>query len=164
MKILYILLLCLPTLFVHSQTNDINNITGTYLFEKATFTVNNYNTKSQVDFRTIIDPSELTEDDLIFLNVFREATISNGMLLSCMLPDRREYVVEGGVNLYPSKIESPDEADKRDQSFDPPKQLTPYELSLEGGSLIFKVRYLYGNSMYNFPLEGELIVILKLQN
>ena len=166
MKIFYTLILYLYALSAFSQTNKtIVNTNGTYLFQKAVFTVSNYNTKSEVDTRVITDPSLLDASDLFFRNVFLQATVNNEVLLSCMLPDEVEYLVKDGIELIPAKILPPTDEHVQDKAADnnQPLQLAPYSLSIQNSILTFTVNYLYGDSRYNFPLEGKLVVTLTKQ-
>ena len=166
MKIFYTLILYLCALSAFSQTNETAvNTNGTYLFQKAIFTTSNYNTKAEVNSRIITDPSSLDASELFFLNVFLQATVNDEVLLSCMLPDGIEYLVKGGTELVPTKVLLPTDERIRNKTADTnqPLQLAPYSLSIQNNTLTFTVRYLYGDSRYNFPLEGKLVVTLTKQ-
>ena len=166
MKIFYTLILYLCALSAFSQINETAvNTNGTYLFQKAIFTTSNYNTKAEVNSRIITDPSSLDASELFFLNVFLQATVNDEVLLSCMLPDGIEYLVKGGAELIPTKVLSPTDERVRNKTADDnqPLQLAPYSLSIQNNTLTFTVRYLYGDSRYNFPLDGKLVVTLTKQ-
>lgn len=166
MKIFYTLILYLCALSAFSQKNEIAvNTNGTYLFQKVIFTIYNYNTKAEVNTSVITDPASLDAADLFFRNVFLEATIGNEVLLSCMLPDRTEYLVKNETELIAVKIlpANAEQIQGRISEDDKPLQLTPYLLSIQNNVLTFTVRYLYGNSEYNFPLEGKLVLTMTKQ-
>lgn len=166
MKIFHTLILCLCTLSVYSQTVHQNSTDGVYIFQKATFSTYNYNTKAVLDTRIVDNPVLVDPTELFFLNVFQQVTINNGALSFCILPDNSEYIIENEVKLIPAKktITSTKDNLAQDESDQvTSKQLTPYSLSIENDKLTFSVSYLYGDSQYNFPLEGKLTVILAKQ-
>lgn len=156
MKLFQLLILCLCSIFVYPQSNDTNNTNGTFLFQKATLTSFNYDTKSEVDTRVVNDPLLLDTTDMFFQNVFLEVTISNGILSSCILPNNLEYTVRDGNILIPAK-ESPSEKRSEEGNY---TQLSPYSIRFHNNTLDFTFHYLYGDSRYNFPLEGRLVITL----
>ena len=91
-------------------------------------------------------------------NIFSQATISNGVLSFCVLPDQSEYTVEDGIILLPTKEKSEVSALKHSQ-----RQLSPYSSSFSDNRLIFTFIFLYGDSNYDFPLEGKLTITLTKQ-
>lgn len=157
MKIFHTLILCLCTLSVYSQSSKANKTDGTYLFEKAVFTISNSNSKSEVDTRIITDPALVDTTDMFLQNIFLQATISNGILSFCVLPDQSEYTVEDGIILLPTKEKS-EVSLKHSQ-----RQLSPYSSSFSDNRLTFTFIFLYGDSNYDFPLEGKLTITLTKQ-
>lgn len=138
----------------------------TYLFQKATFTVYNYNSKAVVDTRVIADPASLTVEDMYFRNIFRQVIISNGALVFCTLPDEKGYAVKAdGIKLSPAKtvVLPKGSLQANDLPQNPSPQLEPYILSINNDVLTFSVDYLYGDSKYKFPLEGKLILTMIKQ-
>ncbi|SHF45262.1 hypothetical protein [Dysgonomonas macrotermitis] len=160
MKLFYTLILCLCAGFVYSQTEQQTTVAdGDYIFKKATFTVLNYDGQSIVDTHDIDDPKMLDKTEIFYYNVFLEATIYNGFLQSCVLPDQQPYSVkDGGGGLIPAK-----EYEKDEKAGDIELQLAPYSFSAKGNELTFIVCYLYGDSRYSFPLEGKLTLVLTKQ-
>ncbi len=159
MKILQTLIISLFALSAYSQTDKVNNTDGTYLFKKAGFTIYNYNSKSEVDTRVITDPALIDTANLFLQNVFLQATISNGVLSFCILADQQEYTVEeDGITLLPTKEKS-NEKDSSENE----RQLSPYSSSFSDSTLIFTFIYSYGDSSYDFPLEGKLAITLTKQ-
>lgn len=167
MRILQTLILCLCTLSVYSQTKKDNPTNETYLFEKATFTVYNYNSKAVVNTRVITDLASMTTEDMFYQNTFGRVIINNGSLLYCTLPDQKEYAVkDDGVKIFPIKTQSflKDEKKESVSSGRPfSGQLEPYLMSLDNGVLTFTVNYVYGDSQYSFPLEGKLVLTMTKQ-
>lgn len=159
MKILYTLILCLCSLVTYSQSAKTNSTDGTYLFEKAVFTISNSNSKSEVDRLVITDPASIDTTNLFLENIFSQATINNGILSFCILPDQSEYTVEDGIILLPAK----EEKAKKDMSEHRQKQLAPYSTSFHDNILTFTFIYPYGDSKYDFPLEGKLTITLTKQ-
>ncbi len=158
MKILHTLILCLCALSAYSQSGKANKTDGTYLFEKAVFTISNSNSKSEVDKRIITDPALVDTTDMFLQNIFLQATISNEILSFCVLPDQSEYTVEDGIKLIPTKEKSDVSGLKHSQ-----RQLSPYSSSFSDNRLIFTFIFLYGDSSYDFPLEGKLTITLTKQ-
>lgn len=167
MKFLQALILCLCTLSVYSQTKKNNPTNETYLFQKATFTVSNYNTKAVVNTRVITDIASVTAEDMFFSNTFSRVIINNGSLLYCTLPDQKEYVVkDDGIKISPIKTQSFFKEEKKEsvpagRPFS--GQLEPYTMSLNGDVLTFTVTYIYGDSRYQFTLEGKLVLTMTKQ-
>ena len=158
MRTVNILIFCIFSLSMYSQTNKESSIDGTYLFEKAVFTISNSNSKSEVNTRVITDPAIIDTTDLFLQNIFLQTTISNGILSFCILPDQLEYRVEDGVILIPTKEKPQVNTSENNHS-----QLPHYLLSLSDDKLTFTFIYLYGDSKYHFPLEGKLVVTLTKQ-
>ena len=158
MKILYTLMLCLCTLVTYSQSAKTDSTDGTYLFKEAVFTISNSNSKSEVDKITITDPASIDTTNLFLKNIFSQAIINNGILSFCILPDKSEYTVEEGIILIPAK-----EKAKKDMSEQKQRQLSPYLSSFRDNILTFTFIYPYGDSRYNFPLEGKLTITLTKQ-
>lgn len=157
MKVLYTLTLCLCVIFAYSQTKQTNSSDGTYIFQKATFTAYNYDSKAEVDTRTIDNAALLDTTDMFFQKVFLKATIENDLLSFCTLPDQREYKVEDQLTLVPAPTK---ELSKRDYTSNISMQLSPYTFLVNNNILTFTFIYSYGDSRYSFPLEGKLTVSL----
>lgn len=166
MKMLYILMLCLYTTSMYSQTSKGISGNETYLFEKATFTLYNYNSKAEVNTRVITDPGLVTPEDIFYQNVFRRAIINNGSLLYCTLPDEKDYAVkDDGVKLLALKVQVPFKEEKKEPTVGRvfSGQLEPYTMSLKGGVLTISVMYVYGDSRYPYTLEGKLVLTMIKQ-
>lgn len=161
MKTFYVLLCCLYAISSYGQTGQPSTIAdGIYTFQKGTFIIYNYGTRSQIDSYTIDDPLLVNKTDVYFQNVFLEAIINNGVLSSCVLPDNKDYIINNTIELLPSKeYDKEGNGDVNNTAL----QLAPYSLSTKGNILTFTVRYLYGDSRYSFPLEGKLVVDLIKQ-
>ncbi len=158
MKILYTLILCLCAFSAYPQSGKANNTDGTYLFEKAVFSISNSNSKSEVDRLVITDPASIDTTNLFLRNIFSQVIINNGILSFCILPDQSEYTVEDGIILLPAKEKAKKELSEHSQ-----RQLSPYSSSFLDNILTFTFIYPYGDSRYTFPLEGKLVVTLTKQ-
>lgn len=166
MRILHALILCLCTLCVYSQNKRDNSANETYLFEKATFTLYNYNTKAVVNTRVITDPASVTHEDIFYQNVFRRAVINNGSLLYCTLPDEKDYAVkDDGIKLSPLKTQVLFKEEKKEPTVGRvfSGQLDPYIMSVTDGVLTITVTYVYGDSRYPYTLEGKLVLTMTKQ-
>lgn len=158
MKIFYTLILCLCAISAYSQTKGINSTDGTYIFQKATFTTYNYDSKAEVGTHVIDDPKLVTPNELFYYrNLFLEASIHNGELNYCMLFDHSRYKVQFATELI--------FMDSKEQVLPEEihTQLTPYSLSINDNILTFTVDIPYGDSRYSFPLEGKLILTMTKQ-
>lgn len=158
MKTLFTWILCLYCISAFSQTSQVNSTDGTYTFQKAIFTTYNESTKAEVDTRVIADPALLDTTDVFFQRVFLEASISNGVLSSCILANQREYLVQDESMLIPAK-----KSDEKSDSGNNNIQLLPYSTSFSNDILTFTFLELYGDSRYSFPLEGKLTITLSKQ-
>lgn len=162
MKVFYTLVLCLCFVSTYSQNLHSRTTDGTYLFQKATFTTYNYHTEEAVDTRIITDPSTVNFGDIFYQNVFCEAFISNNQLVACMLPNTVFHcAVRNSIELeLPPVGKMIDVTDEEINYLSQLSQLFPYTFTIEGNTITFKTTFSYGSSNYNFPLRGELIVIL----
>ena len=158
MKLFYTIIFCLCAIGVHSQINHSKENDGTYLLQKAVFSTYNYNTKGEIDTR-VIDPESLEDGEIFYQNVFKEVSIYNHELTFCVLSNNLDYQVTDRLTLIPAKEYNSDKV----KSGNIPAQLSPYSLSIENNTATFTVLYLYGDSRYNFPLEGKLTLTLTKQ-
>lgn len=170
MKIFYIIIFCICTISTYSQIkkNGIVELdtNGSYSFNKAIVTVYNDETKAEILTQTFNDTTSLqTLRDLPYPTqpVFLSVHIQSGILSSCILWNNlKDYnVSEEGMLLTPAKEQeidkNPDDAD----IFSQPYRLSPlYTLVIEGNTATFTFREPYGNSQYDFPLEGKFVIIL----
>ena len=63
--------------------------------------------------------------------------------------------------LLPAKESNVDIDPKPENDFYSPYSLSPlYTLTIEGNTAIFTFPEIYGNSQYNFPLEGIFTIVL----
>jgi len=165
MKMLLVLAVCLCTVSMHSQTAApavSKAADGLYVFKSATVAIYNYDTKAEVLSRTFNDgPSlkELGEIPFPPQPVFLSANIQDGILTMCKLWNNgKEYSVQENGHLLVSA--KPSDSDKNDvfpQSF----SLSPlYKLNIEGNTATFTFTEPFGNSKYNFPLEGKFVITL----
>lgn len=152
---------------VYSQSVSNPETDGVYLFSKATLTIYNFDTKQEVDLKIVEDPSVIETADFHFANVFLQATIQDGKLFSCMLPDEQEYKVSNNIQLEPFKEK---EVEKNmlmnmdgTENISQLRSLKPYSFTIENDILTFEVLYPFGDSTYDFPLEGKLTVVLTKQ-
>ncbi|HML64578.1 MAG TPA: hypothetical protein PKC55_07100 [Dysgonomonas sp.] len=170
MKIFYALIFCVCTISAFAQNNIVKDVkqetNGNYWFRSATINVRNYETKAGVLAHTFNDTTSLKGINKlpfpihpIFLSVY----IQSGKLAACTLWNNlAEYnVINEGMLLLPAK-ESEKEIDpKPEDNFSSPYSLSPlYTLTIEGNTATFTFPEIYGNSDYNFPLEGTLTIVL----
>lgn len=176
MKLFNLILLCLFTISAHSQNNqtpDENSISnGNYSFTKAILTVYNSDTKKEVLTQTFNDTTSLKE--IIKLPfpihpIFLSAVIDSGILRGCKLWNNdKDYIVKSNGTLLEAINETNDSSDdihrENDKNLDiffDHYQLSPlYSLKLKGRTATFNFRENFGNSLYDFPLEGKLTIIL----
>ena len=96
--------------------------------------------------------------------VFLSAHIQSGQLTACTLWNNlKEYnVVDEGRLLLPAKESDGDvNAKPEEDIFSMSYSLSPqYTLTIEGNTATFIFPEIYGNSQYNFTLEGTFTIIL----
>lgn len=170
MRIFFTIVLVLCAICAYSQSvltgGSGKNTDGSYSFHSLTVKAYNYNTKSEVFAHTFNDTTSLKKlNELPFpvQPVFLLATIHQGVLNACTLWNNlKEYnVVDNGMLLEPAKEYDSDNQVMEEDPFSQPYRLSPlYTLEIEGNNAIFTFQELYGNSSYNFPLEGKLIITL----
>ncbi|WP_419033262.1 hypothetical protein [Dysgonomonas gadei] len=171
MKIFYIVIFCLCTISAYSQTTLAKNAkqetNGSYSFRSAVISVRNHETKAEVFTHAFNDTVSLREmKGLPFPvhPVFLSAYIQSGQLTACTLWNNlKEYnVVDEGRLLLPAKESDADLNTKsEDDLFSPSYSLSPlYTLTIEGNTATFTFPEIYGNSQYNFTLEGTFTIIL----
>lgn len=166
MKIFFTIILCLCAIYAHPQSSNSQDADGTYVFKKAVLTIYNDNTKAEVSTVTIDNVASLNMEDMHLRNAFLQATIYQGILSSCILPDNMEYTVENEIELVATKVD-PDKKTDFDQlglgNAPESMQLKPYTFTTNNNVLTLTFDYSYGDSTYNFPLEGKLTIILTKQ-
>lgn len=152
------LLLCLYAISGYSQTRPQNNTNGTYVFEKATFTLYNFDTKSEIESRVITDPASIDKMDVVFSNLFTLASVHNNELIYCELSDGNKYTIENTIDLtlVPESVVG---VDKNIETYIP-SQVIPYQLEIKGATVTFTTNYIIGDSRYNFTLAGKLILTM----
>lgn len=176
MKLFNLIILCLFAISAYPQNDQTPNesleTNGSYYFTKATLTVYNSNTQKEVFTQVFNDTVSLKKlIDLPFPShpIFLSAEIESGILRECKLWNNdKDYIVENnGMLLTPVKEInfSPNDSlrniDKRSDIFSDHYQLSPlYTLKIKDRTATFTFRKYYGNTLYDFPLEGELTVIL----
>lgn len=176
MKLSNLIILCLFTISANSQNDQIPNesleTNGSYYFTKAILTVYNSNTQKEVFTQVFNDTVSLKKlIDLPFpsLPIFLSAEIESGILRECKLwNNNKDYIVENNEMLLTPAKEinfSPNDSlrinVKRSDIFSDHYQLSPlYTLKIKDHTATFTFRKYYGNTLYDFPLEGELTVIL----
>lgn len=152
------LLLCLYVTSSYSQTRPQENTNGNYVFQKATFSLYNYDTQAEIESRVITDPASLDVMDVIFRNVFTAASVVNDQLIYCELSDGNKYTIEDAIDLV-IVPESKVVLDPNVKEYIP-AQVAPYSLQIKGSTLIFTVNYVIGDSRYDFTLAGKLILTM----
>lgn len=176
MKLINLIILCLFTISANSQNdqilNKISDSNGSYYFTKAILTVYNSNTQKEVFTQVFNDTASLKElIDLPYPShpIFLSAEIESGILRECKLwNNNKDYIVENNgmlltptkeINFYPN--DSLRINVKRSDIFSDHYQLSPlYTLKIKDRTATFTFREYYGNTLYDFPLQGELTVIL----
>jgi hypothetical protein len=171
MKIFYTAIFCLCAISAFAQTNMVRDAkqetNGSYSFRSAAISVRNHETKAEVFTRTFNDTTSLKEmNELSFpvQPVFLSVHIQSGRLAACTLWNNlKEYnVVDEGTLLLPAKESGTDINPKpEDGVFSPSYSLSPlYTLIIEGNTATFTFPEIYGNSQYNFTLEGTFTIVL----
>lgn len=160
MKLISTLIVCLFSLSAYSQSIP----DGTYIFQDASFTTLNYNTRAVVNTNTVSSSASLDSTDMFYQRAFLELTVSDGVLSSCTLPNQVEYAVVNGVLLIPAKTyDSSQVYDENGLDGENGRRIPPYTTSISGNTLTVTFIFLYGDSRYNFTLEGDLVVTLIKQ-
>ncbi|HMM01709.1 MAG: hypothetical protein ACK5KN_07040 [Dysgonomonas sp.] len=171
MKIFYIAIFCLCTISAYTQTSGVKDAkqetSGSYSFRSAAISVRNYETKAEVfthAFNDTISLKEMKGLPFPVQPVFLSVYIQSGMLSACTLWNNlKEYnVIDEGRLLLPAKESDGDgnakpEEDIFSMSYSLPPQ---YTLTIEGNTATFTFPEIYGNSQYNFTLEGTFTIIL----
>ncbi|MDR2953578.1 MAG: hypothetical protein LBV43_00680 [Prevotella sp.] len=171
MKIFYIAIFCLCAISAYSQTTRAKNAkqetNGSYSFRSAAISVRNHETKAEVFTRAFNDTvflKEMKELPFPVQPVFLSAYIQSGMLSACTLWNNlKEYnVVDEGRLLLPAKESDADlNAKSEDDMFSPSYSLSPlYILTIEDNTATFTFPEIYGNSQYDFTLEGTFTITL----
>lgn len=172
MRLLNLIILCLCTISVYAQANKSlepdSDLNGHYLFSKAIASAYNYDTKAEAFTHTFSDTTSLKgfrELPFPVQPVFLSADIQSGTLVACRLWNNgKEYSVqEDGRLLVPAKEINPkSEGDiENTDIFSTPYRLSSlYTLDVNGNTVTFTFNEPYGNSRYNFPLEGKFTLIL----
>lgn len=160
MKIFYILMVCLYTLSAYSQSST----DGTYVFQDATLNSLDYNTRAPVSNNVVNSYALLDSTDMFFRHAFLELTIADGVISSCTLPNQVDYVVLNGILLVPAKTyDSTVIYDENGLDGEDGRRMAPSTTSISGNTLTVTFIFLYGDSRYNFSLEGDLVVTLTKQ-
>lgn len=173
MKIFYTLILSLCAVSVLAQTNITKHMDrdayGDYFFYSATISVRNHESKAEILTQTFNDTTSLKNiNEFLFPAhpIFLSASIQSGKLSACTLwNDRKEYIVVDNVSLLPARGSEKDiDIDtnpEMDYPFPFPYTLSPlHTLTIEGNTATFTFPEIYGNSQYNFTLEGTLTIVL----
>jgi len=166
MKILFSIIVCLYSLGTYAQDADENEVDGIFIFDKAELSIHNYDTKGLVDARIIDDATKIDSTDFHSGSILLEAKIYNGDLVSCQLLNKRTYIVQNKFELIPfgwEDIPHDDIVVREDGPKAIPLSVPPYSFSVDGDRLTIDYRYQYGDSSYDFPLEGRLTVTLIKQ-
>jgi len=145
----------------YSQTNAAN---GTYVFSKATLTIYNYHTNSEVLTREFSDTASLKglkEMSFPAQPVFLSARIYEGVLIYCKLwNDNHNYSVEkNGRELVPMNVVV-NKSGKNNDVPNPYFLYPTYKLDISGNTATFTFSQPYGSCLYNFPLEGKFVITL----
>lgn len=166
MKIFFTIIFCLCAIYAYPQASNSQDSDGTYVFKKAVLTIYNANTKAEVSTETIDNVASLNMEDIHLRNVLLQATIYQGVLSFCILPDNLEYAVQDGIQLVPMKVDAEKktvfnqlELGNAPESM----QLKPYTFTTSNNVLTLTSNYSYGDSTFDFPLEGKLTIMLTKQ-
>lgn len=170
MRIFFTAIFILCAVYLYPQSvltqDSEKRADGNYSFYSLTVKAYDYNTKSEVFTHTFNDTTSLKQlKELPFpvQPVFLSATIRQGVLKACTLWNNlKEYnVVDDGMLLEPAKESDSDNLLTEEDPFSQSYRLSPLStLETEGNNAIFTIQEPYGNSLYNFPLEGKLIITL----
>lgn len=162
MKKLLIVLAFLTGNVLSLQSQSKNPTDGTYTFKNAVLSIYNYLSDSKINSFTIPDTAAIDTTNFHHFNILLEATIHNGKLVSCVLPDKKFYEIIHYNELVPQQ-KSGDNTQKEQNSentFFEIQRLQPYKITPSGNSVTFNFEYAFGDSRYDFPLKAELSVEL----
>jgi hypothetical protein len=150
---------------VDSQNTDNTaagqDTTGIWVFEKAEFKAYKYKTETVVETVTIDNTAALDTAGFHFNNVFREIEISGNRIVVVLGTRYRNslYRLEGD-RLIALENDEKEKNDNHGESEELPSMISlpPFVYSRTGGKMQFTFKYPYGDSRYNFSLEGRLSV------
>ncbi|MBB4036007.1 hypothetical protein GGR21_001908 [Dysgonomonas hofstadii] len=167
MKIFFLTIFSVCSFCVYAQMPYMSPSDGAYLFRKASLSVLNQKTKQVIDTRTVEDAAQIDINDFHFRGVPLQVRLHLEKLTQCIMADNKVYTVENTFMLVRPSIDESDilykstggnEEDETD-----PGNLRPYSLKVEGKVLTLNFIYSYGQSDFNFPLEGQLTVTFTKQ-
>jgi hypothetical protein len=147
------------------QSNvDIKTLNGVWVFDKAEFTAYRYGTDSPVEKLRIDDVNSLDTAGFHFQTVFRKVEISGGQILVTLRNHRgdRLYQLEDNQLILVHEKERDENETAGDEELPTTIPLQPYVYAITSDILQFTFKYSYGDSRFDFPLEGKLTVKLLL--
>ena len=163
MRTLLATICCICTMCVYAQTTELTSTDGIYEFQKVTLSIYNYKTKAMVSSKVIEDIPLIDSTSFHFENMPIELSIRGGQLVLFKMINDKEYAVEYGTQLTIVETKEDrdiEEKDKRsvEDNLSDLIQLYPYDLTFNGDRLNLEMRYPFGDSRYNFPLEAKLTI------
>ncbi|MDR2057994.1 MAG: hypothetical protein LBP83_06900 [Dysgonamonadaceae bacterium] len=139
-----------------------NKLEGVWFFEKAEFKSFRYGDDNgiPVEIKTIEQLDDLNTVDFPFETVFREIEISGGSIV-CTIGAFGNNPFYLDNNLL-SLIKQVEIVEERELPLSIPIQ--PYSYAVKGDALIFTFDFPFGDSRYDFPLWGKLVITLNKQS
>jgi hypothetical protein len=131
------------------------------VFDKAEFTAYRYGTDSPVETVRIDDVNSLDTAGFHFQTVFRKVEISGGQIL-VTLRNHLLYQLEDNQLILVHEKERDENETAGEEELPTTIPLQPYVYAITGDILQFTFKYSYGDSRFDFPLEGKLRVKLVL--
>jgi hypothetical protein len=141
----------------------LKTLNGVWVFDKAVFTAYQYGTDSPIETINIRDVNSLDTAGFHFQTVFRKVEISGGQI-SVVLGNRDggvPYRLEDGQLVLANEKEKEESKTAKEEELPATIMLQPYEYAINGDRLQFTFdKYSYGDSRFDFSLEGKLSVTL----
>lgn len=148
----------------YAQYNRIEG-SGVYVFSKAEFTVCRYGDITPLETKIIDNIEDLDKAGFPFGNVFRKVELFGTQIL-CTLKEESDgrpsklYLLKDGI-IEPI-IENKENISEGTEELQPSIPLD-WTYETRGNQLTFNLKYSFGDSRFNFPLEGEMRLTLNKQ-
>lgn len=123
---------------------------GEWLFSKADFLIYKFGESTLLETITINRAEDLGNEGFPFDRVFVKASVT-GNHVSVTLNDGNTYLLNDNYLILEKDLDS-----ENPQTISLPS--TKYKVV--NGNLQFELEYSYGDTKYNFPLKGKMIIIM----
>ena len=153
------------TFFGYTNAQDWSNIQGVWAFSKVEYILYKSTDMTPIDSITVDDVRKLDEHTYPFETVFRRMEIS-GDAVTCKLAEKfgenTQYILENNKLV---RINSDDGNSEPEHTYYAPDafQLPTFFIESRADRLFITIQHSYGNSRYDFPLTGKMLITLIKQ-